>query len=1055
MRFAHISDLHIRNLKYHDDYRRSFDDLYEKLHILRPDVIVNTGDTGHTKTQISPEFVQMASNHLLEAGEIAPTHLILGNHDLNLMNAERQDSISPIVNSIRGRHGLVDIRLHKKSGRVGLGSGFNFWVFSLADQENYPAPSDWQQHSADINIGLFHGSIRNCVTDSNWRMTHTEHDVAIFSGLDYVMMGDIHKRQAMDKERRFQYAGSLIQQNFGEEVEKGFLVWDIESKDDFSVNFHPIEGGRKFYTVQLGIDSSLPEVSIPPGSRIRISPQENLTLSEQKEAERRVRTRWDPHDVITLGSKSSAVQRATLAERNVRVEDLRLVSVQERLLREFLEERNVDEDTTNRVLEINRNHQVAFEQADDSARNVTWRLDRITWSNLFNYGENNSVNFGSLAGLTGIFASNASGKSNFIDTITETLFDNTTKGVAKNIFLINDNKTQATARAELTVGSEQYVIERTIDRVKYGQRKEQEKSWGKTSCEFSALDAHGATSSLNGDTRPETERNIRRHVGTFSDYLLTAFTAQWNPLDIIACKETERKKILFKFLDLDIFEQKCLMGKEEAKKWNTKLESLDLESIDRRLGENVIEHSRIIHELELKKLEITRIRREIEAEDADCNRLEMEKVEISDDLDPSKVAQDWGRSEIALEKLSSELKLLVERRQICELRYEDLSAQRLSLPIPDVQIAGKFASLGIDHAKIQGEILTMDAGLKRARKTLKLLNEVPCDDQFPQCKFLIDAFENKPKIGSMEHSLDGLKGEIATIMEEMIQSQAEFHLLKDHEEINTQILECRAQLTNIDLLLENTNLRISLEQTRSKTISEEIERLEKTREDRERNRKILHEIARIKSIRAKVVQNIIGVESDLASLHMREGALISEMKQAGQVKRELIEVQNVCSAYEHYLTAMGKDGIALRILTQKLPVINEEINKILANAADFSVYIEHDPDEQSIRLYLQYGQYRGRLLELGSGAEKMLASIALRTALLSISNLPKSNMFIIDEGFGKLDPKNLEAVQRMFDYLKSIYEHVIVISHLDAMKDMVDNVLEITNDAEGYAHMEV
>jgi len=119
------------------------------------------------------------------------------------------------------------------------------------------------------------------------------------------------------------------------------------------------------------------------------------------------------------------------------------------------------------------------------------------------------------------------------------------------------------------------------------------------------------------------------------------------------------------------------------------------------------------------------------------------------------------------------------------------------------------------------------------------------------------------------------------------------------------------------------------------------------------------------------------------------------------------------------------------------------------------VFIEHDQEEQSIRLYLQYGQYKSRLLELGSGAEKFLASIAIRNALLNISNLPKTNIFIIDEGFGKLDLKNLEAIQRMFDYLKSVFDHVWIISHLDVMKDLVDNVIEITVDDEGYAHVEV
>jgi DNA repair exonuclease SbcCD ATPase subunit len=176
------------------------------------------------------------------------------------------------------------------------------------------------------------------------------------------------------------------------------------------------------------------------------------------------------------------------------------------------------------------------------------------------------------------------------------------------------------------------------------------------------------------------------------------------------------------------------------------------------------------------------------------------------------------------------------------------------------------------------------------------------------------------------------------------------------------------------------------------------------------------------------------------------------------ISRELAsfkETKEACSAYEYYAEAMGKDGIALQILTEKLPELNEAINKILAQSVGFGVYIEYDQSEQSIRLYLKYGQYKQRLLELGSGAEKFLASIAIRSALIHVSNLPKTNMFIIDEGFGKLDPAHVESVQRMFDYLKSVFDHVLVISHSDLMKDLVDNTIDITTDENGYAHVDV
>ena len=103
MKFAHIADTHIRNLKYHKEYKEVFNKIYESLKKERVDYIIHCGDICHTKTQISPEYVSMASDFLSNLADIAPTYVILGNHDGNLRNGNRQDSITPHV-IVTGKH---------------------------------------------------------------------------------------------------------------------------------------------------------------------------------------------------------------------------------------------------------------------------------------------------------------------------------------------------------------------------------------------------------------------------------------------------------------------------------------------------------------------------------------------------------------------------------------------------------------------------------------------------------------------------------------------------------------------------------------------------------------------------------------------------------------------------------------------------------------------------------------------------------------------------------------------------------------------------------------
>jgi exonuclease SbcD len=97
VKFAHISDTHIKNLKYHYEYRAIFEQLYEKLQEEKVDYIVHCGDVAHTKTQISPEYVECVRSSLRILQNIAPTYAILGNHDGNLKNSSRQDALTPIL----------------------------------------------------------------------------------------------------------------------------------------------------------------------------------------------------------------------------------------------------------------------------------------------------------------------------------------------------------------------------------------------------------------------------------------------------------------------------------------------------------------------------------------------------------------------------------------------------------------------------------------------------------------------------------------------------------------------------------------------------------------------------------------------------------------------------------------------------------------------------------------------------------------------------------------------------------------------------------------------
>ena len=135
MRIVHIADIHWRGLSRHDEYKESFACFFDKISSLNPDVIYVGGDIVHSKTQgISPELIDSLCWWFTEMSNVAPTHVILGNHDGLVLNKSRQDAISPIIDALKN----PNIYLYKDSGVYPTGhDGFEWCVFSCFDEEGW------------------------------------------------------------------------------------------------------------------------------------------------------------------------------------------------------------------------------------------------------------------------------------------------------------------------------------------------------------------------------------------------------------------------------------------------------------------------------------------------------------------------------------------------------------------------------------------------------------------------------------------------------------------------------------------------------------------------------------------------------------------------------------------------------------------------------------------------------------------------------------------------------------------------------------------------------
>jgi DNA repair exonuclease SbcCD ATPase subunit len=183
-----------------------------------------------------------------------------------------------------------------------------------------------------------------------------------------------------------------------------------------------------------------------------------------------------------------------------------------------------------------------------------------------------------------------------------------------------------------------------------------------------------------------------------------------------------------------------------------------------------------------------------------------------------------------------------------------------------------------------------------------------------------------------------------------------------------------------------------------------------------------------------------------------KGSLEQKATNLMEQQKELKDIQQEYAAFDLYMRCMHSNGIAYDIIKKQLPVINEEIAKVLANIVSFEAFFEDDG--KRLNIFIKHPKHEPRPLEMGSGAEKTIAAMAIRLALLSVSNLPKGDIFILDEPGTALDADNMEGFIRILDLIKSFFKTVILISHHDSLKDCVDTQIIIEKEGN-YAHVEV
>lgn len=1043
----HIADLHIRLNKRHDEYKNVFNTLYEEVKKTpETTVVVLLGDVFHSKSDLSPECVQMATDLFKALADLRPLVLVPGNHDATLSNKSRLDSLTPIVDALNH----PNLYYLKTTGLYGFANILwnNMCVFDAPEQyirgQDIP---DIYRNQYEHAIVLFHGAVDKASLETGYSISNPAIMTPLFDYHDIAMLGDIHKKQDMQdycpEEHKpcVHYVGSMIQQNHGEGLHgHGYSLWDLKTR---TYQFAELKNEVGYFTVDIHkgqLTTDLTEFPAKVHLRLRcyesIASEVKSIIAKLKERAQIVETAYvrmdqepDKKDVISLC-------------KDIVLTDLTNVEYQNRLVQDFLEKKLQITDPLKMedILKINRSTNLLIKR-DEFARNLKWKPIRFEWDNMFTYGEGNVIDFTQMNGVYGIFGPNRSGKSSILSAIIFCIFDKFDRGF-KGLHVLNVQKSSFKCKLEFEISGVRYFIERKGSTTRSGNVKVDVRFW-------KVVD--GVEEELHGTARRDTNDIIRDYMGTYEDFVLTAasFQTAKNNSSFIDMLNSERKDLLVQFIGLNVFDRLHEAAGERNKELNAILKIHRDKNYphEKQQNENALGHAnslfeQVDKEVESLKTQLSEVNEQIVVETSNLIKL--------DDEVPTNFTQLSERKSVA-ETTVRQKKAAIEKYRNQLIENEKL-VNEINSKIEKIESSNLMENLKTNktlNEKINEISQKKDLKTIEVKEKLEKAARLDKHEYDPNCRFCTnnafvkDATKAKAELASDKEETD----RIIVALENLRVERSKVEWVEKEYETYTKLLNEKSKAKDDYGILSrgiivSTNELEKLEAA-LKTIIHQIELYHRNEVSVENNSKVNAKISSYRNALTRLDVDLQKHNRTLMDIAGKQELFRSQIEKLDKTMEELEDLEYEFDSYQLYLSSVGRDGIPYQVICNTVPEIEKEVNSILSQIVDYTIQFETDGKNVIPYVVYEHGRWP---IELTSGFERFVASVAIRVALTNISNLPKTTFLALDEGFGTLDPDNLASMYTLFSFLKSNFDFVLVISHLDALKDAVDKQIELKKE---------
>jgi DNA repair exonuclease SbcCD ATPase subunit len=747
--------------------------------------------------------------------------------------------------------------------------------------------------------------------------------------------------------------------------------------------------------------------------------QENFTQDKIKSVKHYFQKKYNTTNVNVL-TKAKNVDTDTMQSIDVSV-NVTDVNYQLDLLKKFLESKGYTNYTED-ILGINRMVENRMKEDEtETTQFKKWYIRNIEFSNFLSYGENQRMDFDKCNGVVVVESDppNFGGKTVLsVDLLLFLFFNETTKTTkAEEIFNRFTDKDSVVVKGEVTIDGEDYIIVRKIER-KLSKKGE----WNvKTELDFFKKMSDGSLLNFTGEQRRETEAFIKNSIGTKEDFLMTILTTATNLEELLESKPTARGQVLSRFMGLEFLKRKEEVGKEIYSEFNkSKMSNIynseelkgDNESLTTKIGE-------LNDQIDSIKIELTDIDEKIvKGKEYRDDMLKKKHGDIDKEIslmNPVKTQEEIDgleREKTTFQQKLDELKVVEPKEFYHEddhdkikEEYNDVFKSKIELEtqIREIEKLKSSVSDGIkcEHCGIelmnasitQSKIAELDGYIMHKGQKEGLMQVLTGKEQaFVQLKKDFDEYEKNKlikekyelSIESCDLKIGGLKGKLDRWGD--VQDK-----IKENTKIDEMLIKADLRLDELDHLKRQKNTNITNNEYQIKTCNEKIENNEK---------------------------------------------LIVKIKE--EESKEKI--------YKIYMEAFGKNGLSKIIMKTMMPLINSELQRLMEDSCYFKLEIRINDKNEVEFLMIDNSTGIEKLMVSGSGYERTIASLALRSVLSKVCSLPKPNVVVFDEVFGKISNENLEMVSEFFIKIKDYFEKIFVITHNPMVSQWADTIVKIKKE---------